>query len=179
MRVVDVVERRGVTFFIMEGHPADAAWALEEGDRSKRSVEIKPSKYGYLLISNKLFKIAEDKMSVVSAALQGDGFVGLDMLSEEDIEMEMPLFKGLRFGEIKQLGRADLSYFWYVNDVTVFHDAEGDKIVRVPLYTVAQNTRPDYTEYTFRPYLGITTYTYSHHGTKAHVELSLGEFSLH
>jgi hypothetical protein len=180
MRVVETVVYvpDAVVLSIMEGHPSDAAWALVEADRLKVSVEIRPKRYGYLLVSNKLFRIAEDKIASLTAALRDQGLMEPGMISEENLELEMPLSKGLRFGEFNQLLKSDHFYYWFVSDVSASQEPKGGRLAGAPLYTVRQYTLPDGIWYSFKPGVGIVSYHYDHHGTRAEVELRLTAFSV-
>lgn len=179
MRVVKSVKGKCATLYEMAGHPSDCAWALSDDDSKKTSVDIKPSKYGYLVVGNKIFHVDEDKLSAIAKALITNGLLEEGVLSEDDIAFEFPLFKGQIYGAISQLVRDDRSYVWYVNNSTLYHEQEGDKIKEMPEYQLIYNTRPDYMEINFIPYLGIVSCSYSHHGTKAQINVSLVKYHVH
>ena len=150
--VVDFIEGKNASLYVMQGHPMDVAWSLTKKDVGRSRKKVMPSKYGYFVVSNKIFMIDEDKLERVADALRKkDSLLEQGTLSNGDLEFEFPLFEGQKFGEPNQLARNDLSYFWYVKDSTIFHSPEGDKVKAIPSYKLLQNTLPDYLEMEFTP----------------------------
>jgi len=179
MSVQDIVQNGDIILYIMNGHPSDAAWALETEHIDEKIVRIPPTKYGYLVVSNKIFYIENSKLSQIIQSLRGNGYLGNNIVSQNDLEFEFPLFKGQRFGEVSQIVRQDLRYFWYVNDRIDFHEPKTGLVRVVPEYQLIYNTLPGFVEINFRPYLGILSYKYSHHGTKSEVNISLSDYKIH
>ncbi len=180
MKVINLVKGQHASLYIMQGHPSDAAWSLTEKDVNRSVKRVTPSRYGYFVVSNKIFMVDENKIDRIADALRNkEGLLDKDILSYGDLEFEFPLFEGQKFGELNQLARGDLRYCWYVESSTIFHSPEGDKVKAIPSYKLLQNTLPGYVEMEFTPYLGITSYTYSHHGTPAQLDLSLEKYHIH
>lgn len=178
MLVEDVIQVKDIKLYIMKGHPNDAAWSLEKEDIDKEIVEIIPSNYGYLVASNKIFYINDNKInSIIDYLKMKEGRFPEDkLLFIDDLEFEFPLFRGQRFGALSNIIRSDLRYFWYVDDKTVFHGSKEDSVTSLPVYSLIYNTFPGYVKILFRPYLGITSYKYEHHGTTAEVNISLTDY---
>ena len=179
MSVQDIVQNGDIILYIMSGHPGDAIWALETEHIDEKIVEIPPTEYGYLVVSNKIFYIEKSKLGQIIQGLRGDGYLGNDIVSQDNLAFEFPLFKGQRFGEVSQIIRQDLRYFWYVNDRINFHEPKTGLVKVVPEYQLIYNTLPDFVEINFIPYLGILSYKYSHHGTKCEVNISLSDYKIH
>ncbi len=181
MSVEDVIQVGDIKLYIMKGHPRDAAWFLEKEHADKDIVEVTPSKYGYLVASNKIFYIREDKIDSTVDQLKIQDTYPLEedeIFSIYDLQFEFPLFRGQRFGALSNIIRSDLRYFWYVEDKIVFHGPNEDFVISLPVYHLVYNTFPGYSKISFRPYLGITSYEYHHHGTIAEVNLSLTGYNI-
>jgi len=179
VKVIDVIREGDIALFVLSGHPSDAAWALKEKNLKDTIIQIPPSKYGYLVIANKIYFVEQDKISKIVEAIKDSGHLGSDLITQSDLEFEFPLFKGQRYGEISQVARKDLSYFWYVDDYVSRHQIENASFRYLPEYELVYNTTPDFISLTFSPFLGIISYKYSHHGTKAEVNISLASYKIH
>lgn len=179
MRVVDVTQGGSATLFTMKGHPSDAAWALESHDSSKDTVEVPASIYGYLIVANKVLRIPEERLGEVKKAVEAGGFLKQELVSQDDLEFEFPLFRGQVFGNPHQMTRGDRCYAWQVTDSTLYHTSGKETIVEVPRYKLVYLTLPDYTEVSFVPYLGVVSFSYSHHGTTAQVDIDLQDYNVH
>ena len=86
---------------------------------------------------------------------------------------------GDRFGDPASLERADGMYVWVVEDrspadLTAVRGAKKGK--SATRYRLTLRTNPDHTFIDFVPGIGITHYTYGHHGTPAYTDLRLVEF---
>ncbi len=165
MTVTDAKRWGDVRLFFMEGHPDDAAWALDDAT-AEAGVTIKPTRYGFLCVANKIFRIYGDRLEDATITLGDTGYLDTAFLAEEGPAWEFPLFVGARFGPTAQLPRADLSYFWYCADAAPGPD-------RKVVYHLVHNTNPDVTDVWFVPGVGITRYRYNHRGTPLVVELTL------
>jgi hypothetical protein len=179
MRVVDVTRGDSTTLFTMKGHPSDAAWALESHDSPKDTVEVPASTYGYLVVANKVLRIPEERLGDVKKAIKDGGFLKPELILQDDLEFEFPLFRGQVFGSPHQMTRGDRSYAWQVTDSTLYHTPGKETITEVPRYKLVYLTRTDYTEVSFVPYLGVVSFSYSHHGTTAQVDIDLQDYYVH
>jgi len=178
MRVIDAIAGPKAILFLMQGHPSDAAWALKQGDSARTELSLEPSHYGYLVVANKVFRVAQPALDGAIAAIR-DGEVMPDTaLSNCEMEFEFPLFRGQAYGQLSQLARRDMMYAWHVLDSTLYHCPEGERVRECPHYTLVYNTLPDHSQVDFVPYLGITSYSYSHHGTPAQVDVWLKGYAI-
>ncbi len=178
MKVVAEVTGNSATLFIMQGHPSDSTQVTRDLIGNRAKCDVIPSHYGFLTLGNKIFHIHGDQLDLVRKEIETRHESLFGVLTSEEIEYEFPLFKGARFGDLKQIGRSDLSYFRYVNDAIVFHKPSDRRIKEVPEYEITQNHLPDNSTEYFIPYLGIASYMYSHHGTKMETSLSLKHYEL-
>ena len=179
MRVKSVTHGGNATLFSMEGHPSDAVWALQQADVSKEVVQVPPSTYAFLVIANKVFRIPEGRIENIKESLESGGHIGPNLVSQEDLAFEFPLYRGLAFGSAHHIARNDRSYAWHVTDSTLYHAPDREAIREVPRYKLVYLTFPDYSEMSFIPYLGIVSYSYSHHGTTGQVDIYLEDYSVH
>jgi len=178
MSVQDEIKNGNLILFIIKGNPSDASQVLFMPHINNDNIKVPSSFYGYLVVSNKIFFIDENRLDDVVKRMKEKNYNAYDILKQDDIEFEFPLFKGLRYGEVSQITRSDLRYFWYVNDKITFHESRGDNVSAVSEYQLVYNTSPDYDEIVFRPYLGIISYKYIHHGTKNEISLSLTHYNI-
>lgn len=179
MSVTGVTRGGSATLFTMKGHPSDAAWALESHDSSKNTVEVPATTYGYLVVANKVLRIPEERLGDVKKSIEDGGFLKPEFISQDDLEFEFPLFRGQVFGSPHQMTRGDRRYAWQVTDSTLFHAPGKEAIKEVPLYKLVYLTLPDYTEVSFVPYVGVVSFSYSHHGTTAQVDIDLQNYHVH
>lgn len=174
MTVERVVRRGDASLYIMRGSPADAQWSLTPEDRCKPVVEPPPSRYGLLVAANKMFPIPDGRIAQVSDALENGA--SMCPVTADEPAFEFPLFEGQRFGDSSQLARKDDASWWnvwYVEEVTESAVPEAGSRPVAPTYHLVYRTNPDYTEVLFVPYVGITQWSYRHHGTPAEAEVSL------
>ena len=165
MTVADEKRWGEVRLFTLEGHPDDAAWALDEAT-AEEGANIETSRYGFLCVANKVFRVYGDRMEDATIALSDAGYLEPTFLAEEGPVLEFPLFVGARFGATAQLPRADKAYFWYVADAAPYQGGRTE-------YHLTYYTNPDTTDVWFVPGVGITRYRYNHRGTPLMVDLKL------
>lgn len=90
--------------------------------------------------------------------------------------LDMPLVVGKKWGEASE-GRNDDMYCWIVqSEETRVLAVEGVDRAPLRVISVAYRTLPDGTEMDIVPGVGITAYTYLHHGTVMSVQLRLVAF---
>ena len=177
MRVIGEKHAGTMDLYMMEGHPSDAVWALDHAQDD--IVDVPPSRYAYVVVGNKVFRIADDEIDrAMEVLVEGDGF-DESLLSADNLEFEFPLSEGLQFGRAQSLGRKDMMYRWVVSDITLCYAAGDEGLREVPHYQLVHKTLPDRISLWFTPYLGITSYSYQHNGTIAEVDLSLKEYEVH
>ena len=187
MEVKDVLEfGDDVSLCIMSGHPGNAAWVLKPEHSKEHVVTVRPKKYGYLVVSNKIFFISENKLAPLTECLKKppahqakDCWFDGNFLNQDHLEFEFPLFKGQRFGPTTWLARQDKRYFWYVKDRFEKCGLEGSLAEGAPEFELVYYTFPGRVELRFVPYVGIVAWKYVHHGTKAEVDMSLVDYDIH
>jgi len=169
MSVDDVIKNKDMALYILTGDFKDSVLGLREDDED--IINTPSNKYGYLLVSNKIFYIQQDKLEKAIDCIKNIGYLKDDMVRQKDLIFEFPLFKGQKFGETSQIAREDMRYFWHVDKVGYYKKDS-------PEYQLIYNTLPDSTEIKFQPYLGILSYRYHHHGTKIEANLSLIDYKI-
>jgi len=179
MSVIDITEGENATLFTMRGHPSDATWALKPHDSSEDIIEVPASTYGYLVSANKIFRIPEERLVEVRKSIKEGDFLKPELVSQEDLEFEFPLFRGQVFGSPHQLVRADRRYAWRVRDTVRYLGPSNETSKEGSQYKLVYVTMPDYTEIYFVPYIGISSFSYHHHGTEAQVDINLRNYSAH
>ncbi|NPV90500.1 MAG: hypothetical protein HPY50_06990 [Firmicutes bacterium] len=175
MSVTGVVSGGDATLYLMSGHPGDFAGSLPEKPTSGR---LKPpaQRYGYLVVANKVYLVSESDLEEVSAGVSKGSY--LPQLYQTSPEFEFPLFPGQRFGEASQLARADRTHFWYVEEKNPTENGGDQSAGPAPVYGLTFRTSPDTIGINFQPYLGITSYSYQHHGTPLETSLELVDYYL-
>lgn len=154
-----------VRLFIMEGHPDDAAWALE-GTTAETGVTVAPSRYGLLCVANKIFRVAGADLEDVIIAVGNGGVLEGAFIAGGGPVLEFPLFVGARWGDMTHFTRADRGGFWYVADAAPF---QGGRLE----YHVVFTSTTDATDLWLVPGVGITRYKYVLTGTPLAVNLEL------
>jgi len=179
MSVVEVFRSANATLVTMKGHLSDAIWTLEAKHATEEIIHIPESIYGYLIVANKIFRIEEGRLALAKDMIRKGGYDEYNLIGDTNLEFEFPLFRGQVFGDFDQLVREDRSYVWHVAESTFYHVSEKDTIKEVPHYEIVHNTLPDYVGFSFVPYRGIISYSYSHHGTTAQLDLYLQNYNVH
>ncbi len=181
MRVVEEKKTDGASLYLMQGHPADAAW-FEPHGKPGEIVEVLASRYGYLVVANKVFHIDEKRADKVMQAMKADGFLPLGLVEANDLEFEFPLVPGNRFGTPDGITRPDFSYCWRVVDAADKRFApalpQGKQPLTAARCRLVFDTRPDHQIVGFDPTVGITDFAYEHHGTVATVQLILTGYNV-
>ncbi len=167
MEVVRKIEDNDIIGYEMKGAPWDLAW-YEEGQV--------PSKYSIIKVGTNRFYKADENAAI---RLLNPDDVLIDLVRPTDLLLEIPLVTGERFCDDLSITRPDGMYCWKVGKITQ-PDLKNVKGINtsVPLdeYPISQATGPDFSEFTFVPGVGITRYTYMHHGTVAECDIKLIEF---
>jgi hypothetical protein len=95
-------------------------------------------------------------------------------LTSDNLILALPLHAGQLYGQ-EPSDRADTFYGWFVEAAGPMPSA----LVRLgaspndSLYTIAYRTVPDHQIVQFAPRLGVTRYSYAHHGTVASASATL------
>ncbi|KAB8139242.1 hypothetical protein F9U64_01055 [Gracilibacillus oryzae] len=188
-------EKLNISFYIVNNYPVNIRSTIKQrfDEMNKNELtSVEPielinneNKSGLLLVANKLFHIPNkeiqgvvdflnDPQKVVNHKLSNPS----PLLTYDDLLFEFPLFEGQRFGDIETITNPNLSYFWYVNDVTEINALNENKFENVQIFNLIYNTNPDQQNIEFRPYLGIIRYSVTHKGVPDDLYLDLEEFEL-
>lgn len=115
---------------------------------------------------DRIYHIGRSRNEGRSAVADAAG--GALSLTSDNLILALPLHLRQLYGQ-GPVDRTDTFYGWYVEDATPMPKA----LVRLgasstdSLYTIAYRTVPDHQIVQFAPHLGVTRYSYSHHGTVA------------
>ena len=172
MLVEDVFRRGDCTVAVVNGHPQDLAW-YEDGKS--------PGQYLIVQVNGKYYLIeGDERIHEVLARVQDQNDKLADLGYDWELFLEKPLAKYQSYGEESQLARDDRFYSWFVEDEST---AELSQVKgQFPLgeiykkYHLALRTLPDHIFFDFVPGIGITHYSYAHHGTVASTDLQLIEY---
>ena len=164
-----VIRRADVTVWVVSGFPADLDWS-----------ESDPQPRDSLVIQNKDGKVYQIGAEASKAAIQrlGNPADALDgLLTDDDLMFQLPLKQGLRFGDAQSMARDDGMYCWFVDSSAVrnLREVKGLTSPQRTVFELRYQTNPDDSEFGFSSGLGITSYSYHHHGTVADTELRLVE----
>jgi hypothetical protein len=167
MEVLNTIVRGDVTGYHMRGHPRELAWYVEGQE---------PGEYAILRVGSDRFYYGSVG-SYQRLKDENDDLSGL--IREEDLFLSLPLDEGKRFCETEQILREDGMYCWLTGkgEPIQMKNVAG-LTMAAPLmeYPVLKSTGPDQMVVGFTPGIGITTFSYIHHGTVAEVNLTLTEF---
>jgi hypothetical protein len=168
--VVRVIRRGNLLAAIVEGFPSELDWSDGNPPR-KDSLLIQSKDGGFYLIDEEDFA-----PSLKSLEDSHDDLHGL--LVEDALILHLPLTQGEKICGPDGMQRDDSMYCWIVESN---RDADLETVKGAPpgkrtVFTLTWSSNPDDTEVEFVPGLGITAYSYHHHGTTADTELKLLEF---
>lgn len=165
MRVVGRILKPGIEITYINGHPLDLC--RYEQSKTPGNYLIARYRKSYYLIwleSDKWREVAE-KIRIKDNGLVCPG-------ERIELFLDLPLLQGMKFGG-DDPSRSD--YCWRVDSAT---PADWNKLPitsETPnsVFHLCYETNPDTTTFDFLPGVGITAFTYSHHGTVAEVNLRL------
>jgi len=166
MEVLEVVNRGNVTGILLNGHPLDLTWYVEGQERGFYVIIKVGSKYFYGNMKDwERLKNKNDNL--------------IDLVAEDNIFLDLPLFKGKNYGEAMQLTRPDSSYCWFVKEEKEVFYKEIDGVeddVKRKQFSIMNRTMPEHQIIEFTPDIGITRFIYQHHGTVSDVDVKLIEY---
>jgi len=170
MQVRQVLRRPDLIAIVINGFPGDLDWS--EGTATPQDSLIIQTR------DKKLYWIEAGAFPTVFKRLvnPNDDLEGL--LKNEDLFLELPLHRGQKFCDAEAKLRSDGMYCRVVESVhsTSFGTVKGVPLDQHEVFTLSYRTNPDDSEVDFVPGLGITSYSYHHHGTVADTEVKLSEF---
>ena len=171
MSVVRRVERDGLLVAIVNGFPSDLNWS-EGSAKPTLSLLIESQDASLYLIST-----ADDPS--LTEQVDNPQYALGDLLREDERILQLPLRAGARFGcDEGAENREDGEYCWVVGSPhpAALAGVKGVVAGNRVSYEVDYHTNPDDSEIEFVPGIGITSYSYHHHGSIAETELHLVEF---
>ncbi|HEX2951132.1 MAG TPA: hypothetical protein VHV83_16430 [Armatimonadota bacterium] len=169
MEVTHVSHVGTMTVASLKGFPIDLAWyepGMSRGD--------------YLLVQTEqqVYLLQGSDRDTMLARLNAHAKVFDDLLTVGNLIISAPLTVGRRYGDAKMLARPDGYYCWVIEKQLLanLNKVNGIPAANYPLFQLAFRTNPDTQLIEFVPGIGITGYTYVHHGTVAETYLHLIEF---
>jgi len=166
MEVKRVVQQNNIVGYEMLGAPWDLAW-YEEGK--------KPSSYGIIQTGGRFYRTPTETITRLMS--EDDTLAGL--VSENELFLDIPLIQGKKFCDTWSIARSDNWYCWVVsqeNQSTMMKIKGVDPSKMLVEYRVVNQTMPDHSIFSFIPGVGISHYTYAHHGTVSEVDVQLIEY---
>lgn len=173
MTITRTISYRQYVIAVLKGHPLDLAW-YDETTRPGNYLIVYDGTAKYYLLDN-------SSIAPVMARVQAAKEDLADLLSNYELFLDLPLSSGKTFGADPQLpARDDQMYCWAVEQVQTGPLTGIASIDPKPTHTryqLAYRTNPDEQVIDFVPTIGLTAFTYVHHGTVAEAHLKL--VSLH
>lgn len=164
MEIVKTFERDGIAAARVKGHPGDLAWYDENRQPGDYLIARTSEDKYYLVNASRVDNIMKRLLD------ENDSLDGL--FDKTELFLDLPLSINKTFGGL------DGGYHWQVIEV----DSLDSWLIReLPLphftrYRLGLVTLPDHTIVDFVPGVGITGYTYIHHGTVSEVNVKLVGF---
>lgn len=167
MEVVQVIHRNDITGYEVHGAPWDLIWYQPGKEQSK---------HGFIQMGDKIYSVPLE--TVLRLLNEGDDLANL--VTENNVFLDLPLEKGKKFCDPASLARSDNMYCSIVGEPTPF-DAGHIKGVAPSTalleYPIVYQTMPDVSWTYFVPGVGISHYFYHHNGTVSDVDVHLIEYS--
>lgn len=167
MEVVQVIHRNDITGYEVQGAPWDLIWYQPGKEQSK---------HGFIQMGGKIYSVPLE--TVLRLLNEGDDLANL--VTENNVFLDLPLEKGKKFCDPASLARSDNMYCSIVGESTPF-DAGHIKGVAPSTalleYPIVYQTMPDVSWTYFVPGVGISHYFYHHNGTVSEVDVHLIEYS--
>jgi len=165
--IVDAVHNNGVVAYVMKGHPRNLAWYEKGKPRSD-----------YLIIRSGETRYYYTSIEVLTRLVDEDDDL-YDLVSEENLFLDMPLVTDEKFCAAEHITRYNGGYCWIVGEAKVLDtkDIKGlEGLGELSEYSVWQGTQSDDSALGFVPGVGISRYRYRHHGTVSTAEVWLVEY---
>lgn len=166
MEVERVFQRNAIIGYEMAGAPWDLAW-YEAGKE--------PSQYGIIQAGGQFYRVPIE--TVIRLMNEQDNLFGL--VNENSLFLDIPLTGGKKFCDSISITRPDNMYCWNVGEPKPFDPGKIKSIDpsrQLWEYPVFIGTMPDSSMMYFVPGVGITGYSYIHHGTVSEVDVRLIEY---
>jgi len=171
MEITEVITRVWSTVAVVKGHPRDLVF-FDPKREPRTSLLVSVNLQKYYLIESDRVQAALNRLKDPTDLLTG-------LVRESELFLEAPISIGKRFCDTEMLTRTDDQYCWWV-------DEEREPTIKSipgiqpgwdgPEYTMSFRS-PSSSEFIgFAPGIGITSYDFSHHGTRSEVQLKLTAF---
>jgi hypothetical protein len=163
------IQRGTVSAVVVSGFPSDINWSNGHPNASD-SLFVEANGKFYFIPGDR-FEDALNRLERASGTVDG-------LLNDDDLILKWPLSRGEKYCDRDSMARPDSRYCWFVASVarTVLPAVAGAGSAEHTEYLLDYNTNPDDASFSFVPGIGITKYSYHHHGTVADTELQLVEF---
>jgi hypothetical protein len=163
-----VIQHVAIRAAIVTGFPADLNWS--NGNPKPQDSLLVEADAKFYLIAGELDE------AIHRLEDPADDLAGL--LRDDNLLLQWPLKLNMKFCDPEGMERADNRYCWFVADAgaATLKGIVGASAGGHTEFVLQYRTNPDDTEFNFVPEIGITKYSYHHHGTVADTELQLVEF---
>ncbi len=174
MKVADVINKENISVAIVENFPATLRWSDENIQNTKTLLICVGGSKVYSLLDSAQVQKALNKINDTSGFFAG-------LVNEGELLFDFPLTKGKVFGETSQITRSDHHYCWYVENTKRINLKKIKGANPSKMYNETNLvfiTAPDTQTLEFVPGIGVTGYSYVHHGTIEELNLKLKEIRL-
>jgi hypothetical protein len=174
--VTDAIDVNGITVALLHGFPLDLAWY---------DSKTQPSDTLLVKVGPDFYRVQKDALAIFARIKAAQAYVppqGADAPGETaEMLLDGPLAPGKKFGIASDslFGLFNNHYCDLVDGPAPFdlRTIRGAPRLDHPAaYSITWQSNPDNEEIDFVPGLGITAYSYDHHGTTMTVDLALKEF---
>lgn len=168
MEVRRVIQHGDVRAAIVNEFPSDLDWS--DGRPQPQDSLLVESEGKFYLITNDLAELLR-RLEQPSDDLAG-------LIRRDNLILIWPLKVNAKFCDTVGMARTDNRYCWFVAEArtTLLHGIAGTSPGKHTEFVLQYRTNPDAIQFSFVPGIGITEYSYHHHGTVADTELKLVNF---
>ncbi|HEY4601243.1 MAG TPA: hypothetical protein VIG73_08240 [Cerasibacillus sp.] len=121
--------------------------------------------------------IEEVKEEIINLGKIKDSVATTPQLGKLELIYRFPLYKGQRFGDLDNIAREDLAYFWYVNNERTLLETENDSVIEKKIYELIYQELGGFQKVIFKPYLGVTEYV-NEYSVKGKIHFTLDSYRL-
>ena len=169
--VIRVIRRNGLEATVIKGFPADFNWSEGNAPANRWLFVRTEDNELHWFTDNHEIEERLKRLDNPRDFLKG-------MWTDDDLLMQLPPKKGMKFCDEESKGRTDDLYCWVVaseREVSL-NNVKGLEPGKRITFLLQYVTLPDDTELEFVPGVGFISYQYHHHGTLADTEMSLTEY---
>jgi len=160
--ILESVTRGDLKVALLRGHPGDLVFYDSETSPQCYALISRQEHEVYLAHLYRSCKLPDGSLT--------------DLMIAENLILKFPMRTGDKFGNDGE--RDDSMYAWVVLSEATTKLPGVRRIPAGPFhsYTLTYRTNPDHQIVTYVPGIGLTEYSYSHHGTPSEVRMHLTEF---